>query len=408
MDRMGATLQADPMAANWGVKAPETPPAASQPQTATQTPVKAPDAPTGTETAKETPPVKEAPAAEVKTKASDLLKQLASGEKKADAIPPTPEQKKEYSMKELRLRAEKADSLEKELADARKDIETAKAAGATPDEIKVLREERDAIKAERDAYEKKIAALDVMQSKEYIENVTKPMEEIWKDLNKSAEDFKFSMRDLSEAIQIPDHRQRLAAISKVLDSAEGDLDPLNRHDLVSAANEFLRRSFLGQKIAQDSTEAKKALDAEKTRKESEDKQTRSQTFKSHADDVFNQMFSEESLSDMPYLASKDEDGKLTPKKELLNEIKASAKDEEDAPYMRALKSYSLTLLPTVMEHAKAQEAKIAELEERVAKLSGAGPRPGGTITHEESGDPDSKLGFQERIEKQLKAEGRLV
>lgn len=393
MDRMGETLQADPLAASRGHKAPETPPAPPTPPVAPQTPEKRPDAPTGTETAKETPPVKPEVKAEPKVGASELLKQLASGEKKEPALaekPPTQEQKKEYSMKELRLQAEKSQTLEKELADARKELETARANHAPPEEIKTLTEERDAIRAERDDYKKRVAAVDITQSDPYIENVTKPMEALWKDLNKAAEDFKFDMRGLAVAIQIPDHRQRLAAISKVLDSAEGDLDPMNRNDLVNTANEFLRREFYGRQLLEDGVKTQEALKADKARKDSEEKETRTKSANEQADHIFRQMFSEASLADMPFLAPKDADGKPTPNKELLAQIRKSATTEKE-PWRNALDSYSTELLPVVMDYAKGQDAKIAELEERVAKLSGAGPKPGGPIVHEEGGEPKASM-----------------
>jgi len=409
MDRLGQTMAQDPVARQNGTIPPQTPQAAPEPQKATPTPPKTSDAPETVSVPKTaTPEVKETTTEEKpKAKASDLLKQLAAGEKKeADkpVTPPTPEQKKEYTMKELRLRAEKADALDKELADARKELEAAKAAHADPEQIKLLTEERDAIKAEREEYKKKLAALDVMQSDEYQTNVTKPMEAIWQDLSKSAEDFKFNIRDLASAIQIPDHRQRLAAISKVLDSTEGDLDPMNRYDLVNAANEFLRREAYGAQLLANSSKTQEALKADRQRKEAEEKEVRTQSAHQQAEQIFKQMFSEESLADMPFLAEKAEDGTLKPNKELLSQIRKAATFEKE-PWRMALDSYSTELLPVVMEYAKEKDARIKELEDRVAALSGAGPKPGGVISHEGEGDPDSNLTLAERIEKTQRSQG---
>lgn len=407
MDRFSTVIQSDPIAAGRQPKGSETSQAAPEPQTATQVAPKPSDAPEAKPEGKETPSSKEPPKPEVKTKASDLLKQLAAGEKKepteSERVPPTPEQKKEYSMKELRLRAEKADLLEKELADVRKEIEVAKAAHASPDEIKILTEERDAIKAEKEGLKQKLAAYDVTQSGPYLKEVSEPMEAIWKDLNKASEEFKFDMVAFAKAIQIPEHRARLAAISKVLDNSEGDLDPMNRMDLVNAANEFLRREHYGRTLLADGVKTQEALKAEKTRRDSEEKDKFAKTASEQADNIFRQMFSEESLADMPFLAPKDEEGNPKPNKELLAQIRKSATTEKP-PWRMALDSYSTELLPVVMEHAKGQEAKIAELEERVAKLSGAGPKAGGPITHEKNG-AESKGSLMDEITKLQRGAG---
>lgn len=411
-ERLGQTIHSDPNAARLpGFKVESAPP----------TPEKTLNAPTGLETGKKDPPevippIKDEKKVESKASASDLLKNLAKGEQKVEdkTLPPTPEQKKEYTMKELRLRAEKADTLEKELATVREEIASAKALGATPDQLKALTEERDAIKAEREDYKKKLAAVDVMQSDNYIDNVTKPMEAIWKGLKKDSEEFKFSWEGLTTALNITDHRQRLSAIAKVLDNAvqkdseSGEmvpLDSLNKNDIVNAVTAFVERDYYGRQLLADADKTQGALKAEKEKKESLEKETRKQTFTSQADHVFKQMFSEEALADMPFLGTKDGDGKFTPDKTLLDSIRKAAADDSTDPWKHSLKSYALELLPVVMEYAKKNDTKITELEERIGKLSGAGPKGGGAITHEDGGNPDDKLSMAERLAKIQKSQG---
>lgn len=397
-DRLNQTISADPGAARQpGFKAPD-------PTPATPTLPEVPDAPTGSPDPKKAP-VEGAPVPEPKTSASDRLKKLALGEKEQPKTPPTQEEKKEFTMKELRLRAERADVLEKELTDARKEIETAKAAGATPDQIKVLTDERDAIKAEREDYKKRLAAADVSQSDEYRDNVVKPMEAIWGELKKASEDYKFPINELGAALNITDHRQRLSAISKVLDSAEGDMDILNKNEIVNSVGEFLRREFYGRQLLADGSKAQEALKANKARLETEQKEKSTQTFNQQADDIFKQMFSEEQLEDMPFLAPKGDDGKPKADKAILDSIRKSATSTKE-PWRLALDSYSTELLPKVMDYAKERDAKIVELEDRIAKMSGKVPGGNGAIVHEDS-NPDSKLTLQERVEQQMKAQGRM-
>lgn len=398
-ERLNQAITADPNAARLpgaGI-APPPPEAPVAPKPA--------DAPAGTEAGKKDPPEPPAP----KAGAADMFKKLAQGEKPEEkpATPPTPEQKREYTMKELRLRAEKADSLEKELADVRKEIETAKAAGATPEQIKALTADRDAVKAERDDFKKKLEAADVMQSELYIKNVTEPLEAIWTDLKKASGDFKFSWEQFSNALAMQDHRQRLTAISRVLDSAVQEnpeskemesLDALNKQDIVNAVSEFVKRESYGQQILANSGKASEALKAEQARKTAEEKERHGQTFRDQSDRVFKQLFSDENLAQMPFLAPKGEDGRPVMDKALAAEIRKAATDDSADPWRHSLKSYALEVLPHALTHIEKQDAKIAEYEERIGKLSGAGPKPGGEIRLED-GSPDDKLTFEERIAK---------
>lgn len=401
MDRMQDTITKNsgpaPQTAPDAPKGVSAPPTPKPPSDASQTVLQAKEGASGK--------VEDKTVVETKPTASELLKKLTEVPKEGEKTPPTPEQKKEYTMKELRLRAEKADSLEKELSDVRKEIETAKTAGATPEQIKTLTEERDAIKAEREDYKKKLAAVDVMQSEPYIENVTKPMEAIWKDLNKASEEFKFPISELAAALNITDHRQRLSAISKVFDGATEDIDALNKQDLVEMTSEFMKREYYGRTLLADSGKAAEALKAEATRKSAEATESKKQAFTQQADHVFKQMFSEEMLEQMPFLAPKGEDGKPVLDKAVAAEIRAAAKDSGEEPYQHALKSYALELLPRALSHIEELGKENESLKDRIGKLSGAGPKPGGEIRHEEGADPDNKLTLQERLEKLQKANG---
>lgn len=407
MDRLGSTISADPMAAkgpNSGAPPTPTPPPAAKP---------AQDAPTGTETpAKPESEVK--PETTTKPNAAEALKKLREGGKAPEAKPETPltpEQKKEYTVKQLRERAEKADALEKELADVRKEIETAKAAGATPDQIKVLTEERDAIKKERDDYKDRVARLDITQSEPYVENVTKPMQAIWKELTDASKKYNFPLTELSSAVQIEDGDARLEALEGLLKGAYSGVDEdgnkkpigdLKKLEIVQAVNQFLTREYYGRQLLADSGKTNEALKADKLRRENEEKEKSTQTFNSHADEVFKQMFSDEMLEDMPWLAPKNEDGKPVPDKALMSAIRKSASSTKE-PFRMALDSYSSEILPLVMEDNRKKDSEIAELKDRIGKLSGAGPKPG--TPKPEEGLPDDKLSLKERVEKLQKSQG---
>lgn len=397
MERMSQTLEANPFSQS-NAPAPVTPPKV--------------EPPVGQDGSK---PVDGVAKADAKLSPADNLKKIAAGAPKDQPVtPPTQEQKKDFSMKELRLRAEKADTLEKELADVRKEIESAKALGATPDQLKVLTAERDSIKAERDEYKKKLSARDVMESDQYIESVSKPMGAIWAELRKDSQELKFPIQGLVDAMQIEDHRKRLSAISKALQEAHtvdenGEkvpLDELNKGNIVANVQEFLRREYYGKQLLADAGKTSEALKADKARKDSEEKEKGTQTFNQHADDIFKQMFNEEQLSDMPFLAPKGEDGKPKVDKDLMDRIRKSATRDKE-PWRLALDSYSTEILPLVMEHSKNQDAKIAELEARIGKLSGAGPRGGGELRPEDNGSPESKLSLEDQVKSIQKAQGRL-
>ena len=390
-DRLNQTIAADPGAARppgSGFKAPD-------PVPATPTLPVTQDAPTVNGEPKKDPP-EGTVTPEAKTSASDRLKKLAAGEQKEDVkLQLTQEEKKAQTVAQMRKRADEADVLEKQLADLRKEIETAKAAGATTEQLKVLTEERDALKTEREDYKKRLAAADVSQSDEYRDNVVKPMESIWGELKKAAEDYKFPINELGAALNIQDHRQRLAAISKVLDSAEGDMDILNKNEIVNSVSEFLRREFYGRQLLADGSKTQEALKADKARKETEQKEKFTQTFNSQADDIFKQMFSEENLKGMPFV-----------KKEDLESIRKSATASKE-PWKLALDSYSTEVLSKSLEYSEGLEKENSELKDRIAKMSGKVPGGNGQIIHEEA-NPDSKLTLQERIEQTMKAQGRAV
>ncbi len=396
-ERLGQTIQTDPNAARLpGFGAPKEPEKVIPPEPKQEVKVD--------------PPAPKDPVLEKKPGASEMLKQLAAGEKKEPADktvpPPTAEQKKEYTMKELRLRAERADALEKEVAEHKAKISEfeTKYKDIDPETIKKTMEEKDKTLAER---EDKIAALNLMESTKFKKAVSEPLETYKSDIKARSEKFKFSWRDFENVLlTVSDPDEQLAQIDKILDEAETPLTTSQRANIVARVQDINATSFYGAGLLRDAGKAQESLKAEEARKANEEKESKSQSFKSQSDTVFNQMFSEEMLADMPFLAPKGEDGKPVADKTLLDGIRKAAVADK-APWRLALDSYSAEVLPLVMDYAKERDAKIAELEDRIGKLSGAGPKGGGEIRHEESGGQDAGLSLQEKVEKVMKAQGRM-
>jgi len=174
-------------------------------------------------------------------------------------------------------------------------INAAKKNGASPDDIKKVAEER----------QNKLAAYDVTQSSKYQNEVAAPLDRILKELQDASKDFGYPWKDFVDAVEQPTKREREAALSKVLATAEKELNPLTTLDILSGVNEYLQRQEFGDALIKNAKVAQEAMKREEAAKGEQSKKQSETEFSRISGIVFDHIVSDETLESMPFLKGED-------------------------------------------------------------------------------------------------------
>lgn len=307
-------------------------------------------------------------------------------EVKIDPSTLTKEEKAENSYKKLR---QERDTFEKELKEIRD-----KVGDADVPALKKQLADIEKIAAER---EQKLAAIDVIESPQFRENVSIPCETILKELSDSSKKFGFSWKEFVNAVeeQTPDERE--VKLDKLFSAAENEMPNVTKLKLFSRVNEYLQRQEYGQKIIANSKSANEILKANKAREEQESKDKSQSESKRVSELVLKHITSEEYLPDLPFL-TKEVDGKRVLDDSKIALVRKELESQEQEPiHMKALRVISRELLPMALEENKSLRVSKVELEERIAKLTNSSPSIEQSKQEEEV--KDDGLSIADRLKK---------
>lgn len=324
---------------------------------------------------------KEAP---VEKSASDMLAGLktdprkpeAKGEskpeEKVDPSKLSKEEKEQFTFKELRRKADEGEAHKKEL-----DALKAKLNGT---DIEAVLKERDDAKKTADERQKRLDALDVQESTWFRDNVAAPNSAIFKEIQDTSKEFNVDFEALARAIEIDKTPERNAAIGKILsagrNASDEPIDPVTLASTARKIDEYLTRYEAGQKVIANASKAKEAMAAEEAARQKEQQGQAASEYERVAGIIFDKLTDGANLAMLPFLAVPDKNdaaGNPVLDMDKARKIREAAVLGEDAPEDRVLNQYSRALLPEALEQIKALRKQLAEKEDYIGKLAGAGP-----------------------------------
>jgi hypothetical protein len=296
----------------------------------------------------EPPPANDEPTPAVEDNDPDLedLPKTASAKTKADW----------KSLKAVKKQIEQErDELRKELESLKSQPKTA----ANDEEIARVRQELEQYKTQVAEYDQRMALVDVKQSREYQENIAKPLANAESIIQAFATKYELSIPDIAKAAMQPNILERNALLAEMV-VGMNDFDKFEFKKVVDEAQQLFTRAQMVEQNAQ----ASRKYAEEQWRKQQEEQATQQkQAFDSAADKVWQGI-----AKRMPFIS---EDAAAAEK------LARDARDSDLAsatPEIQAYARYASVLLPTVLERFEKQQAKIKELEEAITKRSGATPR----------------------------------
>lgn len=323
----------------------------------------------------------------------DKLKVAPEEEGKAEGKPEEPdlskltkEQKERHTYKVLSEKADKAEALEKELGELR-----SKFNGTEPSAV--LKENTD-LKKQNQELQVKLKAIEVRETDEYQNDVAKPLERIFNELQAKSKKYGFVWKDFLDATELSDEDSRTAALGKVLTAGETEVPQLVQLSILSSVNEWLAREKYGQELLSNSPKVAEAMKQAKEKALAEKKAKDNEDFTRTADIVFSRMTNLEDgeIADlMPFLALKDKknpDGSLILDPEKQKQIRAEATMEDQPHHIRALQAYSTAMLPMALEDNKSLRSQLAERDQRIGELTNASPSVDPTKTEVSEGHDD--------------------
>jgi len=278
----------------------------------------------------------------------------------------------------------KQDQDEKEAL--RRELETLKAApksAANDEEIARVKAELEEYKSRYEEYDKKIALLDVKQSREYQENIAKPLANAESIIQAFATKYELSIPEIAKAAMNPNVLERNAQLAEMV-VGMNDFDKFEFKKVVDEAQQLFTRA---QMVEQNAAAARKFAEEQSRKQQEEMTAQQRRAFDAAADKVW-----EGVAKRMPFVV---EDAATAAK---------LAKDAREAdlasasPEIQAYARYASVLLPTVLEKYEKQAAKIKELEASIAKRSGATPRAkSGSVPREVGEEPEDFMSGLEEV-----------
>jgi Skp family chaperone for outer membrane proteins len=267
--------------------------------------------------------------------------------------------------------------VEEEKEALRKELEELKAApktAANEDEIARVKSELEEYKTRYEEYDKKVALLDVKQSREYQENIAQPLARAESIIQDFATKYELSIPEIAKAAMNSNILERNAQLSEMVVSMN-DFDKFEFKKVVDEAQQLFSRA---QMVEQNASAARKYAEEQYRQQQEQLSAQQKQAFDSAADKVWQGI-----TKKMPFVV---EDAAAAER---------LAKDARDAdlasasPEVQAYARYASVLLPSVLEKYEQQAAKIKELESAISKRSGAAPRAkSGSVPREVSEEPE--------------------
>lgn len=267
-----------------------------------------------------------------------------------------------YKWGELRKKADEYDKIQKEiLPQKEKELSEWKQKAeelskSDPSLYQKQLEEKEAAIAE---YEKKLAVFDLESTKQYQEEITRPLSELGTKTNDIATQYELNPADFYEAFGMLDP---IAQDKRLIQLTEG-MHPRHQNKIFEIAEQTAKILSRSEELQNNAHEAKKELEfirEQETRKQQEERQKQVQVA---AESVKKQFVSKIDL------LAKDE--------ELAKRVFNATLNPED-PVRQSYNAYAGELLPAVLKQLNAAQARAAELEKTLAARSAASPRAGGS------------------------------
>jgi hypothetical protein len=309
----------------------------------------------------------ETPAVETPTTSDDDLSDAPSGlsEKNKLGWKELKSLKKQVEQERDRLKAE---------------LETVKS--QPPVEVEATKAELEQARQQLEEYESRMAMVNVEQSREYQENIAKPLAAAESMIQEYAKAYELDIPQIAAAAMQTNTLERNKMLSEMT-AGMNDFDKLEFKSLVDNAQTLFARSQQAKANAQESL----AYIEQQREKESQKAQQQYQQAQKEAAAQVRESLTKK----MPFLA---ENPQLFAEAEQADLLQA-------APDVQVYAKHAAVLLPTLLNKFEAQNKRIAELEASIAKRSSGGPsvRGGGVSTAPDSSS--SGEDFMAGLEKAL-------
>ncbi len=304
------------------------------------------------------------------------------------------EAKKQYKWGELRKAAE--EDLPAAIADRDKAIAERDRIAKENADLKAVAAERDDLKKESEELRTRLYVHDVRELPQYKEN-REVIDFSMEAMKKAAEIHKFPVTALHDALAIVDPTERASKVDEVFDSASNPIGSTSRARLAGMVEDVSGRRAYENYLE---TNQKAALEAHKMHEAKRSHQEESkaeESYKLAADEAFEKL-----KAGIPLLADEA----------LAKRVRDVPRISKQSPALQAAAAFALNLLPDLLDrheeeiagykaHSAEKDEKIKELEEVVAKYSGAGngvkPSGGEVKTEVKAGN------FMEELEAAQKA-----
>lgn len=275
---------------------------------------------------------------------------------KEDDIPPPPEgtnEKGKVTWKELHQAKRERDKLSAEMAELKKQLET-----ASPKQAEEIRGELESVKKEREELAQLVAIKKMERSQEYQDAVAKPISKAGADIQSICKIGGIDTKELDAAIVIENDIERVAAIAAVLEKGETPLRSMHETALYDAVNKlhaaWQKDAEMRSKAAEIETAFEARQQAEMTMRQKKEqdewnqaRESMKQTLAKSLTDVFGN----------PETAREIEEQAVVP----------------DNPTDRAYQAYAGALLPRYVRKTNELQARINELEGVIRDRNGAKP-----------------------------------
>jgi hypothetical protein len=260
------------------------------------------------------------------------------------------------------------------------ELETVKS--QPPVEVEATKAELEQARQQLEEYESRMAMVNVEQSREYQENIARPLAAAESMIQEYAKAYELDIPQIAAAAMQTNTLERNKMLSEMT-AGMNDFDKLEFKSLVDNAQTLFARSQQAKANAQESL----AYIEQQREKESQKAQQQYQQAQKEAATHVRESLTKK----MPFLA---ENPQLFAEAEQADLLQA-------APDVQVYAKHAAVLLPTLLNKFEAQNKRIAELEASIAKRSSGGPsvRGGGVSTAPDSSS--SGEDFMAGLEKAL-------
>lgn len=283
-------------------------------------------------------------------------------------------------LKQLKATAEKErDEIKAELAK----LKAQPASATNTADIETLRAELEATKSQVAEYDKKMALVDVEQSREYRTNIAEPLARAEELIQSFAEKYQIDIREIAKAATTPNVLDRNQLLSDLV-SGMNDFDKYEFKRVVDEAKSLYDRSM---QVKQQAQESKKYLEQARAKEMEEQQRVQQEETRRVADTVWSSM-----QEKLPFLKDAGDDISRA-----IAEVKTANLAEAPAE-TQAYARYAAVLLPNLMAKLDAQSKELETIKKSLAKRSAVSPsiRSGGSSRSSDS-EGDSFMSGLDKI-----------